>query len=106
MPEFKAEHETILNKMMKDVKGATAEKMFGFPVYKVNGTMAVSVKTEGIIAKVGEKKAQELIGKPGVSAYEPQKGRVWKEWVLLTSNFDDYKAVFADAAKYVAKSSK
>ena len=106
MPKYNPEHETVMNNMMKSVPNATSEKMFGFPVYKTNGTMAVSVKPEGIIAKVGEKRAQELIGKPGVNVYEPQKGRVWKDWVLLTDNFDANKAVFSDAINYVSKQSK
>lgn len=106
MPEFNKEHETIMNDMLKGVKDASADKMFGFPVYKAKGTLAVSVKSEGIVAKVGEKRAKELIGKPGITTYEPQKGRVWKDWVLMTSNFKDYKDVFTDAIKYTAANSK
>ncbi len=106
MPEFNAKHEQFLNDAMKGVKNAKADKMFGFPVYKAGDTMAVSVKTEGIIAKVGEKKAKELIGQKGIQAYEPQKGRVWKDWVLITDNFDAHKGVLADAIDYVGKNSK
>jgi hypothetical protein len=106
MATYNPDHEKALNSAMKGVKGATAEKMFGFPAYKVNGTLAVSVKSEGIVAKVGEKSAQKLIGKGGIKAYEPLPGRVWKEWVLITSDFDKHKAVFDEAAKYVAAESK
>jgi hypothetical protein len=106
MATYNPDHEKALNNAMKGVKGATAEKMFGFPAYKVNGTLAVSVKSEGIVAKVGEKSAQKLIGKAGIKAYEPLPGRVWKEWVLITSDFDKHKAVFDEAAKYVAAETK
>ncbi len=103
MPEFNPAHEKFLSDAMKNVKNAKADKMFGFPVYKANDTMAVSVKSDGIIAKVGEAKAKELIGKKGIKAYEPQPGRVWKDWVLVTDNFDSHKEVFAEAIKYVGK---
>ncbi len=106
MATYNPDHEKALNAAMKGVKGATAEKMFGFPAYKVNGTLAVSVKAEGIVAKVGEKSAQKLIGKAGIKAYEPLPGRVWKEWVLITSDFDKNKSVFDEAAKYVAADTK
>jgi len=106
MATYNPDHEKALNSAMKGVKGATAEKMFGFPAYKINGTLAVSVKSEGIVAKVGEKSAQKLIGKGGVKAYEPLPGRVWKDWVLLTGDFDKHKAIFDEAAKYVAAETK
>jgi TfoX/Sxy family transcriptional regulator of competence genes len=100
VPEFKPEYESALHKNLKDVKGAQADKMFGYPVYKANDTMAVSVVAKGIIARVGEPRAKELIGKGGVSAYEAQPGRVWKDWVLLTGDFDKHKDVFRQAIEY------
>lgn len=106
MPEVKAEYENALHKNLKDVKGAQAGKMFGYPVYKANDTMAVSVVKSGIIARVGEQRAKELIGKGGVKAYEPQPGRVWKDWVLLTGDFDKHKDVFKQAIDNTAKMPK
>lgn len=103
MPEVKAEFENALHKHLKDVKGAQADKMFGYPVYKANDTMAVSVVKDGIIARVGETRAKELIGKGGAKAYEPQPGRVWKDWVLLTGDFDKHKDVFKQAVDHTAK---
>lgn len=106
MPEVKAEYENALHKNLKDVKGAEAGKMFGYPVYKANDTMAVSVVKDGIIARVGEQRAKELIGKGGVKAYEPQPGRVWKDWVLLTGDFDKHKDVFKQAIENTSKMPK
>ncbi len=103
MPEVKPEYENALHKHLKDVKGAQADKMFGYPVYKANDTMAVSVVKDGIIARVGEARAKELIGKGGAKAYEPQPGRVWKDWVLLTGDFDKHKDVFKQAIDNTAK---
>lgn len=106
MPEVKADYENALHRNLKDVKGAQAGKMFGYPVYKANDTMAVSVVKDGIIARVGEQRAKELIGKGGVKAYEPQPGRVWKDWVLLTGDFDKHKDVFKQAIENTSKMPK
>jgi TfoX/Sxy family transcriptional regulator of competence genes len=106
VPEVKADYENALHRNLKDVKGAQAGKMFGYPVYKANDTMAVSVVKDGIIARVGEQRAKELIGKGGVKAYEPQPGRVWKDWVLLTGDFDKHKDVFKQAIDNTAKMPK
>ncbi|MBI5667514.1 MAG: hypothetical protein HZC41_05855 [Chloroflexi bacterium] len=106
MPEVKADYENALHRNLKDVKGAQADKMFGYPVYKANDTMAVSVVKDGIIARVGEQRAKELIGKGGVKAYEPQPGRVWKDWVLMTGDFDKHKDLFKQAIDFTAKMPK
>lgn len=106
MPEVNAVYENALHKNLKDVKGAQADKMFGYPVYKANDTMAVSVVKDGIIARVGEQRAKELIGKGGVKAYEPQPGRVWKDWVLMTGDFDKHKEVFKQAIEHTSKMPK
>lgn len=106
MPEVKADYENALHRNLKDVKGAQADRMFGYPVYKANDTMAVSVVKDGIIARVGEQRAKELIGKGGAKAYEPQPGRVWRDWVLLTGDFDKNKDVFKQAVDFTAKMPK
>lgn len=106
MPEYKAEYEEALHKHLKGVKGADADKMFGYPVYKANGTMAVSVVALGIIARVGEKRAKELIEKGDGREYSPQPGRVWRDWVLLTGDFDKHKKVFEQAIEHTAKLEK
>ena len=106
MPQFKPEHENALHKMVKDVPGATLGQMFGFPAYKIDGKLGLSVASNGIILKVGATRAKQLAGQPGLSSYEPQPGRVWKDWVLVTGNFDQHKALFDEAVKYVRAEKK
>jgi hypothetical protein len=101
MAEFNPEHEKVLNKMLDGVPGAKAGKMFGFPAYKVNNKLAVGLFEGGIVAKVGPTRVQELVGKPGIAAFEPMQGRVWKDWVLLTDHFDENRAIFEEAIQYV-----
>jgi hypothetical protein len=98
---FNPEHEKVLNRMLSDVPGAKPGKMFGFPAYKVNGKLAVGLFETGIVAKVGPARVQQLVGKPGIESFEPMQGRVWKEWVLLTGHFDENRAIFEEAVRYV-----
>jgi hypothetical protein len=99
--KFNPEHETVLHNMLRDLPGATPGQMFGYPAYKVNGKLAVGLYDTGIVAKVGPARVKQLVGKAGISAFEPMTGRVWKDWVLLTGSFDQNRAVFEEAVRYV-----
>lgn len=101
MANYNPEHEKVLHAMLKDVPDAAPGKMFGYPAYKVNGKLAVGLFDTGIVAKVGPARVKELVGKAGISAFEPMAGRVWKDWVLLTGNFEAHKAIFEEAVRYV-----
>lgn len=103
MTTYNPEHAKILDKMMDGNADARPGKMFGYPAYKVNGKLAVGLHNDGIVAKVGEARAKELIGKPGITVFEPVEGRAWKEWVLLTDHFDQNGALFAEAVQLVLK---
>ncbi len=63
--------------------------------------MAVGLFDTGIVAKVGPERVKELVGFPGIQSFEPMAGRVWKDWVLLTDNFEANHGVFAEAVQYV-----
>jgi hypothetical protein len=101
--KYNPEHETILNKIMGDMPQANAGQMFGYPGFKVNGKLAAGLHGQGIIVKVGQKRAAEIIGKGTGVPFEPMQGRVWKDWVLLTSNFEKNKALFKEAVTWVLK---
>ena len=99
--KFNPEHERILNMMLADNPIAKAGKMFGYPAYKVNDKLAVGLFDTGIVAKVGPKRVTELVGQNGIQKFEPMAGRVWKDWVLLTGNFEQHKSIFEEAVQYV-----
>lgn len=101
MAAYNPEHEAILHTMLKDVPGAKAGKMFGYPAYKVNGKLAVGLHGGGIVAKVGPKRSSELIGQAGIDIFEPMPGRAWKDWVLLTDHFEENRGLFEEAVQYV-----
>ena len=95
--KFDPKHETMLNDLMQDLPGAVPGKMFGMPCYKVNGKMVAGLYETGIVVKVGAKKTQDMTASGSAQAFEPMPGRAWKEWVLLTGDFEKHKALFKDA---------
>ncbi|MBZ0299144.1 MAG: DUF1801 domain-containing protein [Anaerolineae bacterium] len=92
--EFNSEHEAAMHDIMQHIPGAVPGKMFGMPCYKVNGKLAVGLFENGIVLKVGESKTNELIQSGSAEPFEPMAGRRWKEWVLLTGDFDQHRDLF------------
>lgn len=101
MPNFNPEFEKVMHAMLSGVASAEAGKMFGYPAYKVNGKLAITIHEMGIVLKVGQARAKELIEKGSAKSFEPLSGRVWKDWILLTGGFDNSKALFEEAVQYV-----
>jgi hypothetical protein len=98
---FNPEHERILHKMLSDNPIAKVGKMFGYPGYKVNDKLAVGLFDTGIVMKVGSKRTKGLVGQDGIQNFEPMIGRVWKDWILLTENFEQHQPLFEEAIQYV-----
>jgi hypothetical protein len=103
MSKFQPEHEAAMNKLMEKQTDAKPGQMFGYPGYKVNGKLAVGLFSNGIIVKVGKEKAAKLIADGKAETFEPMPGRAWKDWVLLTDNFDASAKLFKDAVALVKK---
>lgn len=78
-------------------------KMFGSPCYKVNGKMALGVFGAGIVLKLGEARSRALIDAGAAQSFEPMPGRAWREWVLLTENFEASRALFDEALAFVRR---
>lgn len=105
MPEFKfkPEHEIVLNQMMAAIPDVIPGKMFGYPGYQVNGKLAVGLFDYGIVLKLGAARVKTLVGQNHIESFEPMPGRPWKDWVLLTGDFEANQALFAEAADYVRR---
>lgn len=104
--KYDEKQEQALNNIMKDVKGAEPARMFGLPVYKVNGKMTVGVQEKGVIVKVGQKKAQEMISSGDAQVVEPLPGRPWKEWVMLSGDINKHSKLIKDAVDQAKKANK
>lgn len=93
-----------LERIMRDIPGAKASQMFGMPAYKVNGKLAVGIFEHGVVAKLGAARTAEIVGKDGVEYFEPN-GRTWKDWIRVNSAFEQHRALFEEAVRYVAENS-
>lgn len=105
MPSFDAAQSESLARLMADVPGAKASKMFGMPAYKVNGKLAVAMFGRFVVLKVGAARTAELIAGGQADPFEPLQGRVWKEWVQVGGDLAQHQALFEEAVRYVAENS-
>lgn len=103
MPTFQTDPqlERIIDQLLADHPIAERGKMFGYRGYKVNGKLAVGLFDNGIVMKVGARRVNELMGETGIQPFEPSEGRAWKDWILVTSDFDTYKPLCDEAVQYV-----
>ena len=92
-----------LEQVMSDIPGAKAGKMFGMPAYKVNGKLAVGVHQDAIAVKLGAERAKALIGTKDISTFEPMPGRAWKDWVSITGDLAQHRALLEEAVRFVAE---
>lgn len=105
MPDFDAKQAAALERVMKDIPGAKAGKMFGMPGYKVNGKLAVGMFYDRVVVKVGAARAKLLIDGGAAQPFEPQEGRVWKDWVQVGGDLEQHRALLEEAVAYVAANS-
>ncbi|HLV33778.1 MAG TPA: hypothetical protein VKY59_01640 [Spirillospora sp.] len=103
--KFNPEHETAMHNLMQDIDGAMPAKMFGMPCYKVSGKLAVGVFETGIVLKVGEQQTKAMTSSGAAQPFEPMPGRPWREWILLTGDFDKHKALFRQAVELAKQAS-
>ena len=105
MPDNDPQLAAALDQVMSGIPEAKAGKMFGMPAYKVAGKLAVGLYGDTITVKVGAARAQELIGTSGISAFEPQPGRVWKDWIAVSGFLSQHRALLEEAVRFVAANS-
>lgn len=73
----------ILEAVMKDFD-CRKKTMFGAPVYVVNGNMFAGVHQDNIFLRLSEADRREAMEKyRGAVPFEPLKGRVMKEYMVI-----------------------
>lgn len=101
---FNKAHDARLDLLMEGHPHARKGKMFGMPGYMVNGKLSFGVFQEGVIIKVGKKRAADLINDHDFAEpFEPMEGRVWKDWVFLNGDIDQFQDYYEEAIAYVLK---
>jgi TfoX/Sxy family transcriptional regulator of competence genes len=60
------------------------KKMFGFPVYFINGNMFTGAHSEGLFLRLSDPDREEILRTyDEVSVFEPLEGRKMKEYVVI-----------------------
>jgi TfoX/Sxy family transcriptional regulator of competence genes len=85
----------LLDESLKDVD-CEKKKMFGFPAYFINKNMFTGTFEENLFIRLS-KEDQDRITEDheGVKPFEPMKGRVMKEYVVLPKSIYNNKKEFS-----------
>ena len=96
--------EADMHALMSEMPETRPGKMFGCPVYKVNGKLALGFHPQqGVFLKLGQARASALLAAGSVQPFEPMPGRAWKDWVLLTEDLEAARPLLAEAVAFVRR---
>ncbi len=78
-----AELSAFLAGTMKDIV-AEPRKMFGYPVYFINGNMLIGAFGAGLFLRIDPKEQEAVFKKhKETGKFEPMPGRVMKEYIVI-----------------------
>ena len=107
---FNLKHKEVLDSILLELPGVVPGKMFGYPAYYVEGKLFACVYEEGVGLKVPEKMAEDLIGREGISYFQPMGRRRMKEWIQIDrASSDEYlkdRGIFEISLRFVSSLSK
>jgi hypothetical protein len=89
--KFNPEIKQIVDSILLNIPSVISGKMFGYPAYFVNKKLAACIYEKGVGIKVPQSIAGEMVGKEGITPFQPL-GRVkMKEWIQINrENPEDY----------------
>lgn len=87
----------------QSIKNAETGKMFGHPVYKVNGKAFICYFHKDFVCKLDPKNLEKALALKGSKLFDPSgKKRPMKEWVQIKyTHRDEWTGYANHAAKYV-----
>jgi TfoX/Sxy family transcriptional regulator of competence genes len=84
----------LLQEALKDFK-VTPKKMFGCPVYFVNGNMFAGVHQDSLMVRLSDQDREELLAQCDEAAiFEPMPGRKMREYVVLPESLSADRHTF------------
>lgn len=85
MTDLSGQHKDALDKLLLELPGVTAGKMFGQPAYKADGKVFAFVTGSGVVVKLPAERVEGLIAKQKdtMHSYTAANGIVWKTWVSI-----------------------
>jgi len=101
------ENEETLDRLLGGVEGAERKKMFGCPVYFLNGNMLAGAHQDAIFLRLSEPDQDEILrSNPEVSHFTPMPGRMMREYIVIPPSIYQSEAAFGKwlekAQAYVA----
>jgi hypothetical protein len=106
MVNFNQEHKKVLDSILLKLPGVVSGKMFGFPAYYVRKKLFVCVYENGVAVKIPELKAKELIGKEGITPFQPMGRAKMKEWIQInretSQDYNEFQDLFNISIKFVS----
>ncbi len=96
----------IFDRALPDDPRIDRRKMFGYPCAFVNGNMLTGTHEDNVIVRLPEKQRDELLASGRARQFEPMKGRVMREYVLVpraaTGDARALASWLSDAFRYTA----
>ena len=77
--------------------GVVQSKMFGMPVWKLNGKALGGPWQEDMVFKLSGEALEEALKLSGAKLFDPMGGRPMKQWVQLGPEHQDKWQYFAEA---------
>ena len=77
------QNEETLDRLLGGVEGAERKKMFGCPVYFLNGHMLAGAHQDAIFLRLPEADQDEILANQEVSHFTPMPGRMMREYIVI-----------------------
>ena len=89
--------------------GVVQGRMFGYPIYKVKGSMFACVYGPGVALKLPEHRVAELLTRRGNQPFAP-RDRVMREWVMVvrkeSRSYLRLRGLFLESIEFTGRSAK
>jgi len=88
-------NEELLDRAVGTIPGVEKRKMFGCPVFFLNGNMFAGAHEDNIFLRLSKSDQVELLECPEVSHFTPLPGRMMREYLTVPASVYGDEAAFA-----------
>ena len=87
-------NEETLERLMSAVPEAEKRKMFGCPMYFLNGNMMAGAHHDSIFLRLSEPDQDEILKREDVSHFTPRPGRMMREYITIPPSLYESEGEF------------
>ena len=102
--EFDSGQKRVLDRLLLDLPGVRAAKMFGFPGYWAGDKLFACLFGPGVGFKLPPARAAEVLHRPGFEPFTP-RGRKMAAWVMVVprkpADLRRHEVLFRESLAYV-----